>query len=162
MLFKEIVDARTDARTHGRRTPDIEGSQKLTEHFVLRWAKNRKKPVYVYNKSMESSICSAKGYQVKTNYNSWLINMLSKTKTFIDNFWQLLWTTYARGSTLRAALKISTMLLKRCYNHDFKTRAGSIRKKSDTIRIAIRTKQYAIRIDDTIQRQTFGDIKNLD
>ena len=39
MLFKEIVDARTDARTHGRRTPDIEGSQKLTEHFVLRWAK---------------------------------------------------------------------------------------------------------------------------
>ena len=40
MLFKEIVDARTDARTHGRRTPDIEGSQKLTEHFVLRWAKN--------------------------------------------------------------------------------------------------------------------------
>ena len=36
MLFKEIVDGRTD----GRRTPDIEGSQKLTEHFVLRWAKN--------------------------------------------------------------------------------------------------------------------------
>ena len=35
MLFKEIVDARTDART-----PDIEGSQNLTEHFVLRWAKN--------------------------------------------------------------------------------------------------------------------------
>jgi len=35
MLFKEIVDARTDART-----TDIEGSQKLTEHFVLRWAKN--------------------------------------------------------------------------------------------------------------------------
>jgi len=30
----------TDGRTHGRRTPDIEGSQKLTEHFVLRWAKN--------------------------------------------------------------------------------------------------------------------------
>jgi len=35
MLFKEIVDGRTDARTHGRtddgqRTPDIEGSQKLT------------------------------------------------------------------------------------------------------------------------------------
>jgi len=42
MLFKEIVDARTDARTHGRRTTDIEGSQKLTEHFVLRWAKKRK------------------------------------------------------------------------------------------------------------------------
>ena len=33
MLFKEIVDGRTDGRT------DIEGSQKLTEHFVLRWAK---------------------------------------------------------------------------------------------------------------------------
>ena len=42
------------------------------------------------------------------------------------------------------------------------TRAGSIRKKTDTIRIAIRTKQYAIRIDDTIQRLTFADIKNLD
>jgi len=41
MLFKDIVDGRTDARTDGRtddgqRTPDIEGSQKLTEHFVLR------------------------------------------------------------------------------------------------------------------------------
>ena len=36
MLFKEIVDARTHARTDdGRRTPDIEGSQKLNEHFVL-------------------------------------------------------------------------------------------------------------------------------
>jgi len=34
MLFKEIVDGRT---------PDIEGSQKLTEHFVLRWAKNWQK-----------------------------------------------------------------------------------------------------------------------
>ena len=47
MLFKEIVDGRTDGRTHartddGRRTPDIEGSQKLTEHFVLRWAKKAK------------------------------------------------------------------------------------------------------------------------
>ena len=31
MLFKEIVDG----HTHGRRTTDIEGSQKLTEHFVL-------------------------------------------------------------------------------------------------------------------------------
>ena len=42
MLFKEIVDGRTDGRTDdGRRTPDIEGSQKLTEHFVLRWAKNQ-------------------------------------------------------------------------------------------------------------------------
>ena len=35
MLFKEIVDRRTDGRPDGR-TPDIEGSQKLTEHFVLR------------------------------------------------------------------------------------------------------------------------------
>ena len=49
MLFKEIVDGRTHGRTHGRttddgrRTPDIEGSQKLTEHFVLRWAKNQQK-----------------------------------------------------------------------------------------------------------------------
>jgi len=32
------------------------------------------------------------------------------------------------------------------------TRAGSIQKKPDTIHIAIRTKQYAIRIDNTIQR----------
>jgi len=38
MLFKEIVEGRTDGRTHAR-TTDIEGSQKLTEHFVLRWAK---------------------------------------------------------------------------------------------------------------------------
>jgi len=43
-MFKEIVDGRTDGRTHARtddgwQTPDIEGSQKLTEHFVLRWAK---------------------------------------------------------------------------------------------------------------------------
>ena len=36
-----LTDARTDARTDdGQRTPDIEGSQKLTEHFVLRWANN--------------------------------------------------------------------------------------------------------------------------
>jgi len=37
---KLLTDARTHARTHRRRTPDIEGSQKLTEHFMLRWAKN--------------------------------------------------------------------------------------------------------------------------
>jgi len=35
MLFQEIIDARTHAQT-----TDIEGSQKLTEHFVLRWANN--------------------------------------------------------------------------------------------------------------------------
>jgi len=35
MLFKEIVDGRTDARTDdGRRTPDIEGSQKLTKNMI--------------------------------------------------------------------------------------------------------------------------------
>ena len=40
-LKKLLTDGRTDARTDdGQRTPDIEGSQKLTEHFVLRWAKN--------------------------------------------------------------------------------------------------------------------------
>jgi len=38
MLFKEIVDGRTDGRTSGR-TTEIEGSQKLTEHIVLSWAK---------------------------------------------------------------------------------------------------------------------------
>ena len=38
-LKKLLTDARTHAYTDGRRTPDIEGSQKLTEHFVLRWAK---------------------------------------------------------------------------------------------------------------------------
>ena len=37
MLFKEIVDGRTHTWT-----TDIEGSQKLTEHFVLRSAKNEK------------------------------------------------------------------------------------------------------------------------
>jgi len=42
------------------------------------------------------------------------------------------------------------------------SRAGSIRKKPDMIRIAICTRQYAIRMDDTIQRETFGDIKKLD
>jgi len=42
MLFKEIVDGRTHACAHAR-TMDIEGSQKLTEHFVLRWAKKQKK-----------------------------------------------------------------------------------------------------------------------
>ena len=41
MLFKEIVDERTNART-----TDIEGSQKLTEHFMLRWAKNSPKTKY--------------------------------------------------------------------------------------------------------------------
>jgi len=35
-LKKLLTDARTHGHTHGRRTPDIEGSQKLTEHFVLR------------------------------------------------------------------------------------------------------------------------------
>jgi len=35
MLFKEIVGGRTHARTHGRRTPDIEGSQKLTENVLI-------------------------------------------------------------------------------------------------------------------------------
>jgi len=43
MLFKEIVDGRTHTHTHVRRTTDIEGSQKLTEHFVLRWAKKAQK-----------------------------------------------------------------------------------------------------------------------
>jgi len=43
MLFKEIVDARTDARTHartdaGRRT--LKDHKSSLEHFVLRWAKN--------------------------------------------------------------------------------------------------------------------------
>jgi len=42
MLFKEIVHGRTHGRTDdGRRMPDIEGSLKLTEHVVLRWAKTR-------------------------------------------------------------------------------------------------------------------------
>jgi len=51
MLFKEIVDGRTDTRTDGRRLPDIKGSQKLTEHFVLRWAKN------VYKEKLLGSTC---------------------------------------------------------------------------------------------------------
>ena len=48
MLFNEIVDGRTHGRTDGRRTPDIEGSQKLTEHFVLRWAKNINSFMFIY------------------------------------------------------------------------------------------------------------------
>jgi len=43
-LKKLLTHRRTHAHTDRRRTPDIEGSQKLTEHkhehFVLRWAKN--------------------------------------------------------------------------------------------------------------------------
>ena len=40
-LKKLLTDGRTHGRTdYGQRTPDIEGSQKLTERFVLRWAKN--------------------------------------------------------------------------------------------------------------------------
>jgi len=46
MLFKEIVDARTHARTDGRRTPDIEGSQKLT---WARIAKLRLKAAHKHN-----------------------------------------------------------------------------------------------------------------
>ena len=47
-LKKLLTDARTDGRTHARtddgwQTPDIEGSQKLTEHFVLSWAKKELK-----------------------------------------------------------------------------------------------------------------------
>ena len=56
MLFKEIVYGRMDGRTHGRRTPDIEGSQKLTEHFVLRWAKK------LVNKSKNISSHGSKNY----------------------------------------------------------------------------------------------------
>jgi len=37
-LKKLLTDGRTNGRTHGRRTPDIKESQKLTKHFVLRWA----------------------------------------------------------------------------------------------------------------------------
>ena len=44
MLFKEIVDARTDARTHGQITDDgrrtLKDHKSSLEHFVLRWAKN--------------------------------------------------------------------------------------------------------------------------
>ena len=40
MLFKEIVDARTHARTDdGRRT--LKDHKSSLEHFVLRWAKNQ-------------------------------------------------------------------------------------------------------------------------
>ena len=56
MLFKEIVDGRTHARTDGRRTPDIEGSQKLTEHFVLRWAKKGYLFITVYCTFMPNNL----------------------------------------------------------------------------------------------------------
>ena len=45
MLFKEIVDARTDARTHARTTDDghrtLKDHKSSLEHFVLRWAKKQ-------------------------------------------------------------------------------------------------------------------------
>ena len=34
-----IIPVKFSQNPHGRRTPDIEWSQKLIEHFVLRWAK---------------------------------------------------------------------------------------------------------------------------
>jgi len=44
MLFKEIVDGRTHARTDGRTTDDgrrtLKDHKSSLEHFVLRWAKN--------------------------------------------------------------------------------------------------------------------------
>jgi len=44
MLFKEMVDARTPARTDaGRRT--LKDHKSSLEHFVLRWAKN----IYTYH-----------------------------------------------------------------------------------------------------------------
>ena len=36
MLFKEIVDGRTDARTHGRWMPDIEGSRKKSMSYNIK------------------------------------------------------------------------------------------------------------------------------
>ena len=70
-LKKLLTDERTDARTHGRtddgrRTPDIEGSQKLTEHFVLRWAKN------IYWISVEDHIL--------------ILNMLCNTGNIFNEF----------------------------------------------------------------------------
>ena len=67
MLFKEIVDGRTLGRTHGRRTPDIEGSQKLTEHFVLRWAK-KQCTVEVLNKSVKKMTLVDFDYIFKKNF----------------------------------------------------------------------------------------------
>jgi len=46
----------TDAWTHGR-TPDIEGSQKLTEHFVLRWAKNDGRLSLTYSYLNQNTTC---------------------------------------------------------------------------------------------------------
>jgi len=71
MLFKEIVDGRTHGRTDdGQRTPDIEGSQKLTEHFVLRWAKK------VTNHVLLDSDTSFWHYRKHSNY-----------RQIIDNIW---------------------------------------------------------------------------
>jgi len=57
-LKKLLTDGQTHARTDdGQRTPDIEGSQKLTEHFMLRWAKNAKKLSGVWQFSNSLVIC---------------------------------------------------------------------------------------------------------
>jgi len=61
MLFKEIVDARTDARTHGR-TDDgrrtLKDHKSSLEHFVLRWAKNQE--LFHHKQTVESKKHSLK------------------------------------------------------------------------------------------------------
>ena len=76
----------THARTHRRRAPDIEGSQKLTEHFVLRWANKRES--ILFSKIIPSKVfrqaCYIQSFsriglsklKKLTNLHAWQINLI--------------------------------------------------------------------------------------
>ena len=58
----------TDGRTDGRRTPDIEGSQKLTEHYVLRWAKK-----FTHDGQRPVTIAQPKQFVLRWAKNSFIV-----------------------------------------------------------------------------------------
>jgi len=78
-LKKLLTHARTDARTRGWRTPDIEWSQKLTEHFVLRWANNGK-----LNKRLWTSFCLLKSH-MNTIYTKTAEILIACIKVHMSN-----------------------------------------------------------------------------
>jgi len=47
-------------------TPDIEGSQKLTEHFVLRWAKNHQRAITPKGWCLELWFCARHFYSMRS------------------------------------------------------------------------------------------------
>jgi len=73
-LKKLLTHGRTHARTDGRRTPDTEGSQKLTEHFVLRWAKNTPyaNEVICMHCSQVLEVCWLVGW-INATFQNWLV-----------------------------------------------------------------------------------------